>query len=76
MKRMVSGLCCAAMLLSLVACGGGKTNETPAPESDKPTVESQAPVEESKAPETTVDQTTFEELLEAGKANGNKLTIY
>ena len=75
MKRIVSGLCCAAMLLSLAACGG-KTEPTPGPEGNDPTVESQAPVEESKTPETTVDQATFEELLEAGKKNGNKLTIY
>ena len=71
MKRMISGFCCAAMLLSLAACGGGKAGETPTPESKAPSTESQAP-----APETTVDQATFEELLEAGKKNGNKLTIY
>ena len=71
MKKILSGLCCAAMLLGLVACSSGTADQSQAP-SQAPTT--QAP--ESQAPSDSVDQATFEELLEAGKANGNKLTIY
>ena len=62
MKKLFALLLAVLMCLSLAACSGG--GETPA---------EPAPAEEPAA-ETSGE--TFEELLAAGIANGNKLTIY
>ena len=62
MKKLFALLLAVLMCLSLAACSGG--GETPA---------EPAPAEEPAA--ETSDE-TFEELLAAGIANGNKLTIY
>lgn len=73
MKKIIAILLAMVMLLGLCACA--KTEEpatTPAPAADNTPQETSAP--ETEAP--AVDQATFEELLEAGKKNGNKLTIY
>lgn len=80
LKRIVALLLCAMMVLSAVGCSGGNTDAetTKAPENqgtvadDKETEPAGSGAEEAGLP----DQATFEELLEAGKANGNKLTIY
>ena len=76
MKKILSGLCCAAMLLSLIACSSGTADQSQAPSKapDDQTPASQPA--EDQTPASSVEQTTFEELLESGKANGNKLTIY
>lgn len=77
MKKMLCVLLALVMVLGLAACGGG-TTASQAPASQAPA--SQAPASQApkatQAPESKVDQATFEELLEAGKKNGNKLTIY
>ena len=62
MKKLFALLLAVLMCLSLAACSGG--GETPA---------EPAPAEE---PTTETSGETFEELLAAGIANGNKLTIY
>ena len=75
MKKCIAMLLAVVMLLGLCACA--KT-ETPAPTTSAAPAADNTPQETvasgTEAP--TVDQTTFEELLEAGKKNGNKLTIY
>lgn len=76
-KKTLALLLTGAMALSMLTACGGSSSTTPAPAESKaaePTIESQAaePAKEASG----VDQTTFEELLAAGKANGNKLTIY
>ncbi len=42
-KRVLSMLLAGVMVVGLAACGGGKTDPTPAPESQAPTAESKAP---------------------------------
>lgn len=74
MKKILALLLAAMMILSMAACGAEKTPETSAA-SQNDTVQESSEAE-TTAEEPTVDQTTFEELLAAGKANGNKLTIY
>lgn len=49
-KKICLGLSLVMTLSLLAGCGSGKTDETPAPESQAPTVESQAP---APAPEKT-----------------------
>ena len=73
MKKILALLLAAMMILSMAACGAEKTTETSAPAQSDAAQES---TEGETQAEATVDQTTFEQLLEAGKANGNKLTIY
>ena len=73
MKKILALLLAAMMVLSMAACGAEKTTETSAPAQSDAAQES---TEGETQAEATVDQTTFEQLLEAGKANGNKLTIY
>ena len=73
MKKILALLLAAMMILSMAACGTEKTTETSAPAQSDAAQES---TEGETQAEATVDQTTFEQLLEAGKANGNKLTIY
>ena len=73
MKKILALLLAAVMVLSMAACGAEKTTETSAPAQSDAAQES---TEGETQAEATVDQTTFEQLLEAGKANGNKLTIY
>ena len=73
MKKILALLLAAMMILSMAACGAEKTTETSAPAQSDAAQES---TEGETQVEATVDQTTFEQLLEAGKANGNKLTIY
>ena len=73
MKKILALLLAAMMVLSMAACGAEKTTETSAPAQSDAAQES---TEGETQVEATVDQTTFEQLLEAGKANGNKLTIY
>ena len=73
MKKILALLLAAMMILSMAACGAEKTTETSAPSQSDAAQES---TEGETQAEATVDQTTFEQLLEAGKANGNKLTIY
>lgn len=73
MKKILALLLAAMMVLSMAACGTEKTTETSAPAQSDAAQES---TEGETQAEATVDQTTFEQLLEAGKANGNKLTIY
>lgn len=81
-KKMIAAVMCATMTCSITACSGGKTTEpeTSAQEAEKPVVEEKAE-DETDAQEVSEsiglpDQATFEELLEAGKKNGNKLTLY
>lgn len=73
MKKILALLLAAMMVLSMAACATEKTTETSAPAQSDAAQES---TEGETQAEATVDQTTFEQLLEAGKANGNKLTIY
>lgn len=73
MKKILALLLAAVMVLSMAACATEKTTETSAPAQSDAAQES---TEGETQAEATVDQTTFEQLLEAGKANGNKLTIY
>lgn len=73
MKKILALLLAAMMILSMAACANEKTTETSAPAQSDAAQES---TEGETQAEATVDQTTFEQLLEAGKANGNKLTIY
>ena len=73
MKKILALLLAAMMVLSMAACANEKTTETSAPAQSDAAQES---TEGETQAEATVDQTTFEQLLEAGKANGNKLTIY
>lgn len=73
MKKILALLLAAMMILSMAACATEKTTETSAPAQSDAAQES---TEGETQAEATVDQTTFEQLLEAGKANGNKLTIY
>lgn len=73
MKKILALLLAAMMVLSMAACANEKTTETSAPAQSDAGQES---TEGETQAEATVDQTTFEQLLEAGKANGNKLTIY
>lgn len=73
MKKILALFLAAMMVLSMAACGTEKTTETSAPAQSDAAQES---TEGETQAEATVDQTTFEQLLEAGKANGNKLTIY
>lgn len=73
MKKILALLLAAMMVLSMAACTTEKTTETSAPAQGDAAQES---TEGETQAEATVDQTTFEQLLEAGKANGNKLTIY
>lgn len=73
MKKILALLLVAMMILSMAACANEKTTETSAPAQSDAAQES---TESETQAEATVDQTTFEQLLEAGKANGNKLTIY
>lgn len=73
MKKILALLLAAMMVLSMAACATEKTTETSAPAQSDAAQES---TEAETQAEATVDQTTFEQLLEAGKANGNKLTIY
>lgn len=73
MKKILALLLAAMMVLSMAACATEKTTETSAPAQGDAAQES---TEGETQAEATVDQTTFEQLLEAGKANGNKLTIY
>ena len=61
MKKLLSVLFVLLLAVSLFGCGSKEENPTPQG-NDTPTAE--------------VDTATFEELLEAGIANGNKLTIY
>ncbi|MBQ6334987.1 MAG: substrate-binding domain-containing protein [Erysipelotrichaceae bacterium] len=61
MKKLFILLLSVLMCLSLAACSSNGGGETPAEPADEPT---EAATE------------TFEELLAAGIANGNKLTIY
>ena len=61
MKKLLSVLFVLLLAVSLFGCGSKGENPTPQG-NDTPTAE--------------VDTATFEELLEAGIANGNKLTIY
>ena len=60
MKKLLVWLCVLAMTFGMVGCTP-KPNEPDTPD----------------GPKTGYDETaTFEELLAAGKANGNKLTVY
>ncbi|MBR2802683.1 MAG: hypothetical protein IKE21_08910 [Erysipelotrichaceae bacterium] len=52
MKRIITLLLCALMLLSLAACGSSSASQEPSKEE---TAETEAPVEETKEPETTAE---------------------
>lgn len=69
MKKFLSLLC--ALLLCGSVLSGCSSTESSESESQQ---ESGTPSTEQQ--EGGIDQTTFEELLESGKENGNKVTVY
>ena len=68
MKKLLALLLAVLMCLSLAACSSGNGGGEQAP--------AETPAEEPAPAETETAAETFDELLAAGIANGNKLTIY
>lgn len=85
LKRIVAVLLCAMMAISAIACSNNteqKQTEGPketqgAQETKQDDANPADPTEPTGGEQAGLpDQATFEELLAAGKENGNKLTIY
>lgn len=81
MKRILALILALCMCFALAACGGnnnssGNNNAGTPAQGDNGGNGGDNNDPAAAPDEGGVDQTTFEELLAAGKANGNKLSIY
>lgn len=79
-KRIVAILLCAMIAISVIGCssndGGSDENKDASENQGTVSDDGEEPGVDGDAEAGLPDQATFEELLAAGKENGNKLTIY